>query len=333
MAVVFMEGFDHLSAADSANYKGWIGGWNGGTVAGRLGGQSASTAGGTPTTHALPASYSTLILGFAFLSSNLSGTQNDFAIMQAGVTLAIRFSIRLSGPNLVVQLKNAGGTVLATGTTPLFSNAWYYFETKVVISATVGTVELRLNGASTAECSGTGLNTGSSNIDTIGFATAGGFCQFDDICCVDTTGSAPTNTWLGDVRIETLLPSGNGANTAWAGVYTDIDDPTTIDVDTTYISSPTPGDKETVALTNLTVTAGTVFAVQTNITARKDDAGTRTIAPVVRIGGVDYDGTTTANLSQSYLDYRQIYDRLDPSGAGWTVATVNAMEAGVKEVG
>jgi hypothetical protein len=85
-------------------------------------------------------------------------------------------------------------------------------------------------------------------------------------------------------------------------------------------------------LTNLATATGTVFAVQTNLTSRKDDAGTRTIAPVVRIGSTNYDGTTTAALGSSYADYTQLYDRLDPSGATWTISTVNAMETGVKEI-
>jgi hypothetical protein len=85
-------------------------------------------------------------------------------------------------------------------------------------------------------------------------------------------------------------------------------------------------------MTNLSMATGTVFAVQTNLIARKDDAGLRTIAPVIRTGGTDYAGTTTAALGASYLDYTQLYDRQDPVAADWSVTTVNGMEVGVKEV-
>jgi hypothetical protein len=236
------------------------------------------------------------------------------------------------GANYHWTLKNLGGTVLGTGTANVGVNVWQYLELKVVVSATVGTVELRLDGATSPDITASGLNTGAVNVNEIvvGFVNAATY--YDDIYVVDTSGSAPTNTWLGDSRVETLYPSSNGTNTAWTGVYTDVDDPATFDSDTTYISSATPGDLETYGMTNLSVATGTVFAVQTNLIARKDDAGLRTIAPVIRTGGTDYAGTTTATLSSSYLDYTQLYDRQDPVAADWSVTTVNAMEAGVKEV-
>jgi len=330
MAVVFMAGFDYQSAVQIIGTR-WSGAANT-VIAGRLAGQAVTVVNSATLTAILPSSYSTIHVGYA--ASFTVASTDVYCNLVGAAANRVRLELITSGATKVFNLKNNAGTTLATGTTPIVANTWYYLELKVVISATVGTVELRLNGSTTAECSGTGLNTGSTNIDSINFITSASQQQWvDDLYVIDTTGSAPTNTWLGDVRIETLKPSGNSAtNTAWAGVYTDYDDATSHDGESTTITSSTPGDRETATLTDLSVGTGTVFAVQTHIVARKDDAGTRTVAPVLRFGGNNYDGTTSAALSTTYQDLAQIYDRQDPSPADWSISTVNAMEAGVKEV-
>ena len=238
------------------------------------------------------------------------------------------------GANNFWSLHNGSGTQLAIGTTPYPASTWWYFEFKISISATVGTVELRINGSSSAEAIATSVNTGTTSINAVGWEWYNGLgTSLDDIYVIDTaTGSSPTTNFLGDVRVETIFPDGNGSNTAWTGTFTDWDDTTTIDSDTTYAASATPGDRETSTLNNMSISAGTVYAVQTCLAARKDDAGARTIAPVIRIGGVDYDGATAPALGTSYADYTQLYDRLDPAGNAWTITTVNGMEAGAKVV-
>jgi len=85
-----------------------------------------------------------------------------------------------------------------------------------------------------------------------------------------------------------------------------------------------------VELLNLSTTGGSVFAVQTVLAARKDDAGVRQIAPVIRQSTTDYDGTTVT-LSSTYDQYRQIYPQ-DPTATNWTIANVNADEFGVKTI-
>jgi hypothetical protein len=333
MSVIFCEGFDHVSAAQIISYKGWAFA-SGSTLSvqtGRLAGQAARPQ-STDMSHSLPSTYADAIVGDA-IKLNGTALNSNLLALRAGGTVVAAVRLVTSGANTVWRVVNSAGTTLATGTTPIVtgSGVWYYLELKVHVSATVGTVELRLNGASTAECSATGVNTGASNIDNVLIAGTSGFTDHDDTYVVDTSGSSPTNTFLGDARVETSYPTANGANTAWTGAFGDVDDASPND-DTDYISSSTPGDRETYTITDISVSTGVVYAVQTNLVARKDDAGVRTIAPVIRISGTDYDGTTTAGLSTSYLGYQQIYDRLDPSGAAWSIATVNAMEAGVKEV-
>jgi len=328
MAVVFMEGFDHLAVAQGLSVGKWTGS-GGAKVAGRFGGEALRHA-NSYSDHWLHGSYSTVIIGEAIRCGtfSLAFGQRPLALWGGGA-----YVIYLYFSGLHFTLNKGDGTLLGTGVATLVAGAWYYIEIKLVVSATVGSVELRINGSSTPDILATGLNTGTTNVDGIRLGgDYSGYHDHDDLYLVDTSGSAPTNTFLGEVKIETIRPTSDGTNTAWVNGYANVDDSTSHDDDSTIISSFTPGEKETYGLADLATATGTVFAVQTNLVARKDNAGAKTIAPVIRTGGTDYDGTTTAGLSSSYLDYRQLYDRVDPSGADWTIATVNAMEAGVKEV-
>jgi hypothetical protein len=99
--------------------------------------------------------------------------------------------------------------------------------------------------------------------------------------------------------------------------------------DTTYVSDSTPGDIDSYTVTDIDGGA-TVYAVQTNMWARKDDAATRQIAPVIRQASTDYVGTTVT-LGTTYQYYSQLYDK-DPTAAAWTAANVNSDEFGVKEI-
>jgi hypothetical protein len=334
MAIVLMEGFDHFSAAQSV-LNGWSPALNavgtGATFTPFNYGQSGRVVNARYDITLGGPTYSTLYVGFDFYLTAVTSADTHF-YMRGSATNVLRMTLIVSGADRFLRFINSAGTTLATGTTTILVNQWYHAAIKCVVNASTGSVELRLNGLTSSEMAASSVNTGSTNIDTLGFETGNSQQMYiDNLYALDTTGSSPTNDWIGAKKIETLAPNGNGANTAWTGVYTDWDDSTSHDTDTTYASSSTPGDRETSTLTDL-VSTGTVYAVQTNLVARKDDAGARTIAPVIRIGSTNYDGTTTAGLTSSYANYKQLYDRLDPSGASWTAATVNAMEAGAKEV-
>jgi hypothetical protein len=103
----------------------------------------------------------------------------------------------------------------------------------------------------------------------------------------------------------------------------------TPDGDTSYVTDSTPGHYDTYVFDDID-SGATVYGVQLNLYARKDDAGTRQIAPVIRHSGTDHDGTTVT-LGTSYGFTRELHDK-DPTGTDWTPSTVNANEYGVKEV-
>lgn len=333
MAVVLIEGFDHMQAARIVD-KGWS------TAAssmqtGVFSGQAARFASNTSSNKTLPSTYSTIWVG-ARLRFATSGTFNRLTLRNS-TTATCRLTVDASNHLAVL---NSGGTTIATGTTNVSStSAWWYVEMKLVINGASGSIAVHLNGAS--EIGTTTGNFGSSNIDNINLNAGGttGNTDFDDIYVLDGTGSAPRNDYLGDVRVETLYPNSDpGNNAQWTPNsgsvhYTRVNESsgTFPDGDTTYVSNAVAGQRDSYGVGSLSVSSGSVFGLQTNLYARKDDAGTRQIADVIRQGGTNYDGTAKA-LASTYAFYSEIHNQ-DPTATNWSISNVNANEYGEKTAG
>lgn len=345
MALQLIEGFDHAGSAALYGLKGWLSAFGGGGAAvfdtgGRISGKCLRLNSGVNLAQfykLLPSSYSTLIVGFALNHQpGANASQVLFYLKSSGTQVV---ALNINSTTRKLEVRNAANTLIKTGDFQYLADTWNYIEFKVVIAGAAGTIQVRANGVDDIETF-TG-NFGSANIGEIYFAgqTSGGAQNafYDDVYVLDTSGSAPNNDFIGDVRVETLAPSAAGNSTVWTpntgANYAAVDEMTGTypDGDTTYISSATPGDIDTYTYADLAApTDYAVFGVQTNLYARKDDAGTRQVAPVIRQAGTDHLGTTRT-LSTSYVYYSEIFGQ-DPTAADWTVATVNADEFGVKEI-
>lgn len=342
MALVFMEGFD---LRNGIGFNGWSNGGNGPVsyVAGSLGGYQLYFRTGSPTSENTKTltktwnpgtDYAEVVMGFRHLSSS-AGT--NYLYIQNGVGSVGFCTIRLNTGTGVIEVWNAANNALvASGWRNIVYTGYHYIEIRCKVAGASSEVEVRVDGS--PEIATTVYNFGSTNIGRwYWYFNSGGTigAYIDDLYVVDTTGGAPTNTFLGDCRVETLLPTSDGANTAWtpnSGVteYTQIDEDS-YDVDTTYISDSIPGDKSTFGFSDLSFASGTVYGVQANLMARKDDAGLRQIRPVIRQGGVNYSVGDIDTLSTSYDNYRSLLP-LDPTSAVWTPANVNANEYGLELV-
>jgi hypothetical protein len=334
MSMQLLEGFDHFTVGELSQ-KAWSSQPFGAMVTGRFGGQALEVQGsGSSVGKVLPSTFATVIAGFAWQepSGVHSAITSPIVELQtaAGATVARLIS---NGTNMTI--KNSGGTVIGTGTTVEIMDTWYYFEMKIFVNGASGTCELRLNGVSEI-ATATG-NFGSTNIGKIAFITgpdvggASTTAYFDDVYVIDTGGST-NNTYLGDSRVVTSYANAAGTHTDWT--------PTTPpnyaatnehppDGDTSYVYSSTPGNIDSYNFTDIDGGAS-VHGVQVNLYARKDDAATRQIAPLIRQASTDYVGSTVT-LGSSYQFYSQLYDQ-DPTSSNWTAANVNADEYGVKEI-
>ena len=348
MVLKLIEGYDHMSTISLLGAKGWTttlgssanptNSLQTGRISGNCYRWTTGSNSGNPSFFAktLPSALATIHCGFAFRISTQPSADRRVFELRNSTTETVQVRITSTG---LIRISNSAGTTIATGTTVINTATWYFIELKVVIAGASGTVEVKLNGA--AEIASTTGNFGSSSIDNIAptveaYGTAGVTQEYDDIYVLDTTGSDNT-TFLGDVHVETIYPATDSAtNDQWtpdtgtnSAARVNEHTGTYPDGDTSYIFSSTVNQKTTFDMDTLASLTGTVYGVQTNLYARKDDAATRQIAPVVRQGGSDFDGTNAA-LAITYSEYTQIYENDPSDSADWTISKVNSAEFGVK---
>lgn len=337
MSLQLIEGFDYYNSLSFASLRGWSQSTGGITSVGWSGGRFGglcynSTGDGFSALTKSVTGGTTLVLGAAIFVSS-TGTTGEMLTLKSGSTQVCRLQVQSTGNPL--RVLNSGSTVIATGTTPINSNTWCYVEVKCFVNTGTpanGSVAVQLNGVS--EIAPTTGNFGSSSMNAITIGPQVNFVHgaVDDVYVLDTTGTT-NNNFLGDVRVTTHYPNADGTHSQWSptggGSHFSQVNEHPPDGDTTYVSDANPGDIDTYAFDDVDGGA-TVFGVQANLYARKDDANTRQIAPVVRQAGTDYVGTT-ATLGSGYAYYSQLYDT-DPTGSAWTATNFNADEFGVKEI-
>jgi hypothetical protein len=276
----------------------------------------------------------TLIVGQAIKTNNYQHNISFFGDNATAENVSVNF---IENGAISVRRGNTGATVLASAPTGSFPTAaWFYAEIKIVFSNTVGTVEVRING--TALITATGLDTNNSTTvgsDLIAIQTpnAGGNRQIDDFYICNGSGSV-NNNFLGDVRVATLAPTGNGASSQLAGSdgnstdnYLLVDESPYNTTD--YVSSSTSGQKDSYAMADLPGSASSVLAVQQVATLIKTDAGAIQAKHLVRSGATNYT-TAGFNLSAGYVTYFYVRETDPNTSAAWTVSNVNAHEAGIE---
>lgn len=352
MSVLWMDSFDHYSSAQLA------GKWDVRThpsltiTAGRFANglqYSATTGtviqqlekvfGGTSTT---------IFVGFAFTFTSYPLATAFMLLGEAGVT-HLGLGLDSTG-HLYVKLAGNGATLL-TSATALNAGTWYYVELKVVVADSPGgSVQLRINAGLTENQTVSAIDTrnaGTPVIDRIQvgqvLSLGSGFnltWNIDDLYILNNVdqsiaqpGSPANNAFLGDIRVQALFPSGNGATSDLVGSDGNSVDNYLLVNETSpntanYVESAAVGNKDTYAYGNLTALSGTVYGVQVLPYAAKTDAGSRQIKTIARVGVTEQDGPAQT-LSTTY-QYLSDIRGADPTGSAWTVASVNGAEFGVK---
>jgi hypothetical protein len=279
---------------------------------------------------AFSGSYSQGCVGFAWLTPSPIASRAALKII---VGTSEQISVRTDSSARLIVSRN--GTTIATGTTPLNPNTWYYIELKFVISTTSGSVALRLNGADEISLT-TGLNTaaaGGSSWNGIAIQRTGagwpGGGFFDDIYVLDTSQS-PNNDFLGPISVLALSPNAAGNYQQWTpNGASNLGSVLQNDGDGSFVMSSTQNQIDTFAMTDLPISSGTVYAVQQHITARNDGGAARTVAPVLRIGSTDYVGPGFTTGS-SYQTFTHIREQNPATSSAWTISDVNGLESGYK---
>ncbi|NCC04323.1 MAG: hypothetical protein EOM37_09840 [Proteobacteria bacterium] len=338
MALRFMDGFDHYTTTASFGYKYNTYAVSATPSTGRRSGSNAARLGNYGSDYIMKTidDQTTWLVGFAY-KREAAGNSELPLVQLRDSTGSIQIGLYMHCIDGLLRIwRGDMSTLLATSSSAIPLNTWCYIELRTFINDTTGTLELRINGTTIATYTGdtkqsTSLNT-ARTIRLSGGVYSTGYGFIDDLYICDGTGTT-NNDFLGDCRVDTLYPNGIGNSaqftpTGSAANWENVKD-TTIDEDTTNNASATAGQIDSFAFGDLSNLGSSVFGVQNNLLAKKDDAGTRTMRSITRIGSTNYE-SGDFSLGTTYLDYLQIQETNPATTAAWTVDAINGAEFGYK---
>jgi hypothetical protein len=220
---------------------------------------------------------------------------------------------------------------------------WSYVEIRMVMSQTVGEVEIYVNGIQVVNA--TNIDTlgdsGATFFDTIRFqgndATSDTDVSeqwlIDDIYVADTSGSV-NNTFLGPLKVEALFPTAEGSTidftpNAGADNSANVDD-NPKDDDTTYNSSTdTASNKDLFTTSNLTVINEGIVGVQITNQALSASGFPVGLQSIVFEGTTQGTGDVIEVSSDTkYLSVQYIFETNPDTASPWSTSEVDAMEIG-----
>jgi hypothetical protein len=346
MALILTESWDSTSSAAILADKWNLGLANGigGSGPGRTGANGWVGANGTAGRQVAASEESaTFIYGGAqidtdltFFGSGGTGKKQISFKSDAGVTEHVYLQTGASDPTKL-EVYRGGGTLLGSSASGVVkAGIWQYFEMKVTLSDTVGAVVVRVDETVVINLSGIDTKNGGTKtvLDSIVITgnrngTTGVNTRFDDIYLCNGAGLANTD-FLGAVRVECLLPNGNGASTGMTNSagnsvnnYSYVDDQM---VTTDYVESDSAKDTYTFA-DSAQPTGNSVKGVAVYEFAEKTDAGARGLSAVARLSGTEALTDVGALTNGAYHVKWAIFET-KPGGGAWTVGDVNNAEFG-----
>lgn len=371
MSVIFLDGFDYYNSFGPGGRK-WDQGSSAGIVApGRFGGQCMNTGGNESgawmtfiNQDGTTRNVDTLVFGFAMNVGSYIGAwggpeypSHPFVRIQDLTTVQCSLWIDTSTQFLQVRLGTGEGgsptIILTTSFVPPLT-LWYYLECKITMG-TSGSVELVVNGTSIGSATGVNLQqSGNPYINRLMFCSynnysggvQAGSWAVDDLYVIDATDGMGSVDYLGEVRIQTKYPDANGYETDFlrsAGLVNAnnvLNIPMSFADTTLFNYSGTVGAKDLYSIGNFTV-SGTIFAVQENISFKKDDVGNRQVAPLLRTASANFigeyaEGTEPNTLWKScYSSYTYaglIWETNPNTSEPWQLLDLNLVEFGLKVV-
>lgn len=287
----------------------------------------------------------TLITGFAFRLELNNGVPGTFFLRNSNGQTLITFQFvkdTTFDKYGVKVIDTAGSELGRTSTTLINPQAWYYIETKTTINNTTGSTKIRLNGATHLDL--TNINTDPSNglypgvndfnIKSAEYYSTNVHWFIDDLYLSNNVG-LQNNDFLGDVYIQAILPESAGSHTDWtpsAGANFECVNEVDIDEDASFVSTTVDNAIDTYNFTNVSaITGSSIKAVVSNLVAKKDGAAIRHITPIIRQGGLEYQGLE-ANLTDEYRAYQQIWELNPADSQSWEISDIDNAEFGVKLV-
>jgi len=313
------------------------------TVVPRTGRACLKTGGTTTTYISIPtrSEVNEIYIGFAFRMSALPSLSNY---------LWLTFYAEGAGCGLTIQTDGkigwkTGGTVIDdSGVNVLAVDTWYYIEVKVVKSNSTSADDciVKVDGDEWINLSpGSDTSYLSYPLITKSVLFSGySAClrYYDDIYICDSVGAAPCNTFLGDSKVATLYPDGNGNVNNFTGSdadstdnYLHVDDGSGPDGDTSYVESATVDHIDLYSFTALAEASGAIFGVEVVSTIKLDQPGASRVAShVTRIDGTNYVNSNLIGSDIDYATYGSLWALNPDDSAAWEDADIANAEFGIK---
>lgn len=313
------------------------------TTTGRFGGgairfhtATLNTGGGGANIALLSAQPKTIIVStslFRFTAVTIRDT-SVFLILRDGGSEHVRLN-----NNDVTNLIEVFLLGVNVGTFPLSQNVWHRIEVKLTVDNAAGELTIKLDDSEVFTTTGVDTQVGSNaftdtiRIQAVGIRDAANF-SFDDIVINDDQGSL-NNDFLGDLKIETLRPTAAGDATDFTpstgANWENVDDLTGPDGDSTFNESSVAGHQDLYTTADLSGSPNVIHAVVLRATARKDDAGARSVNLLTKTG-TTIDVGATQTLLTSFVSVTEIHEVDPDTSVAWTASDVNGMQIGIENV-
>jgi len=206
-------------------------------------------------------------------------------------------------------------------------NAWFYLELKLVVSATVGEVVIRVNGVEVLNLTNqdTKYSTDYIGILQLRCMSHDGDTKWDDFYIDDAQ-------FHGDVAVATYTPDGDGNytdfNPSAGSNYENVDDASPDD-DSTYNEGSAKGDKDSYGITTSLPTVCVIKGVQVSNCLRKTGTLAVKTKEIARVNSTDYLGDELS-LSTDYLYSKKIWENNPDTSNPWIPSEIDAAEFGVE---
>lgn len=314
---------------------------------GRTGGpclrwSTSSSAGNSTVAQALKAipAGTTKYVAFAYKTGLLPPVATNRVIFRFTENGTVQVDIRVNSQGDLFFTRN--GTLLAgtTITACVIPGVYIQIQAKVVFNNTTGSVDVRLNGATSSSLpsgESTGLDTvNTATVTCDGVALCVGGAAIDpatgsdnrDFCHV----AVRSTDWMGDIRVDYFPFNAAGNSAQWTpstgSNHTTIDEigsKNTAD----YNSESTVGEKDTFNLDNVPTTAEILEVCPMGL-FEKMDAGSAEVAFVVRQGSNEYDGANFSPPFGSAQYFKEGLEENPDTSNPWTASEFNSGELGYK---
>lgn len=338
MALLFIDGFDH--------YNDSLDKWDGisgpvsppGFGTGRFApGQSVrfTSTNDREMKKTLAADVNEVFLGFGFQTTTGLETQTITTFEDnAGTKCG---SIKVTSAGAISVHLGEGGTQLGISAASIISaSVWHYIEIHYHPDDSAGVFEVKVDEVSVVNVTGVDTTNGLTHVRAFDIGPHGNPGQdyfFDDLYICDEIGTI-NNTFLGDVRVATVLPDADTATkdfTPDTGSvnFSRVDESPVIDDDTSYVENGTVGATDLYSFAAVGVT-GTVHGIQVNAHARKTDSESRKIKLVAKPGSTESVGPIEHNMPANYFTFSQIYETNPDTSVKWLIPAIDAGIYGMK---